>query len=230
MSAQNPIASSPSRHDGHDRSDVLLALAIAASGVALFATTAARVGAAASAVWLVSIVFTWVFLPCPALAVTHWAAGVRSWISRAPLLRGAVIVILASVGPATYAAMRPLMPHALLALLPWRATLHLAIFQLAVVLVPLEGTGLTLRLGRRDGLAAGIAFLAFALIGIPIGLGTGFIHWGWQRLGALDLAALAFKIYFLIALPEELLFRGLLQNVLERRWFEGRRWPGSVMI
>src|SRR5262249_8437106 len=140
------------------------------------------------------------------------------------------LIILASLGPATYAAMQPLVPHALLALLPWRATLHLAIFQWAVVLVPLEGIGLTFRLERRDGLAAGVAFLAFALVGIPIGVGTEFINWGWQRLGPLDLTALAFKIYFLIALPEELLFRGLLQNALEKRWFKDRRWPGSLVI
>jgi membrane protease YdiL (CAAX protease family) len=227
VSAQNPNTSSPARHD---RNQVVLALAIAASGVALFAATAARVGASASAVALVSIVFAWVFIPCPALTVSHWAAGLRSWIARAPLLRGAALVILASVGPVAYAALLPIVPHALIALFPWRASLHLAIFQLAVALVPLEGVGLTFRLERRDGIAALMAFLAFALIGIPIGLGSGFIHWGWQRLAPLDLAALAFRIYFLIALPEELLFRGLLQNGVERRWFEGRRWPGSLAI
>jgi len=155
---------------------------------------------------------------------------VRWWIARAPFLRGAALLILASIGPAAYAAVLPSVPHGLLVLLPWRATLHLAIFQLAVVLIPLDGIGLTFRLERRDGLAALIAFLAFALIGIPIGLGTAFIHWGWQRLTPLDLTALAFKIYFLIALPEELLFRGLFQNALEKRWFRYRRWPGSLAI
>jgi len=60
-------------------------------------------------------------------------------------------------------------------------------------------------------------FGLFALAGIPLGLGLGFIGWNphWPGLPEALLAAL-FTLIF-IALPEELLFRGLLQNLAQSR-------------
>ena len=84
----------------------------------------------------------------------------------------------------------------------------------------LDGVGFDLRL-RNDDVKVGLRELAFYTpIVVPIGLGLGFLHWhgvwpGWLKLMQLP-AALLFT-FFLIAVPEELFFRGWLQNLLERR-------------
>jgi hypothetical protein len=230
MSAQNPMASSEPPQLADHRREVAIGAAIAAGGVALFVAVAARAGAPPLGGLLASIVFVWVFMPCPALAVSRWAEGVRSWAWRAPLLRFAALVILASMGPAAYAAILPMVPRGVREFLPWMETVHLAALELAVLLAPAGWLGFNLSLGRRDWATAAIAFLAIAAVAIPLGLAIEFIHWGSPRLEPLHLTALAFKIYFLIALPEELVFRGLLQNALERRLPSGWRTPGSLVI
>jgi hypothetical protein len=89
-----------------------------------------------------------------------------------------------------------------------------------LVVRQLDGVGFDLRLRLRD-IAVGLREWAFYLpIAIPLGLGLGFLHlhafWlGWARL--LQLAGAALFTFFFIAVPEELFFRGWLQNLLERR-------------
>ena len=86
----------------------------------------------------------------------------------------------------------------------------------------LEGAGFNLRLRLRD-LGVGLREFGFyAPIAIPLGLTLGFLHlhpaWhGWLQAAG----AYAFSFFF-IAVPEELFFRGWLQNLLERR--VGRLW------
>jgi uncharacterized protein len=88
------------------------------------------------------------------------------------------------------------------------------------VLRRLDGVGFDLRL-RRSDVSVGLRELAFYMpIAISIGLSLGFLHWhggwpGWSKLMQLP-ASLLFT-FFLIAVPEELFFRGWLQNLLERR-------------
>ncbi|MGA2727772.1 MAG: CPBP family intramembrane glutamic endopeptidase [Terracidiphilus sp.] len=81
----------------------------------------------------------------------------------------------------------------------------------------LDGVGFDLRLRLRDAGVGLREFLLYALIAIPLGLGLGFLHFhhSWpQPLHAV--AAFVFTFLF-IAIPEELFFRGWLQNLLERR-------------
>lgn len=81
----------------------------------------------------------------------------------------------------------------------------------------LDGVGFDLRLRWRD-VATGVRqFGWYAPIAIALGLSMGFLHVHavWPRpltLGAAFLFTFAF-----IAIPEELFFRGWLQNLLERR-------------
>ncbi len=94
-----------------------------------------------------------------------------------------------------------------------------------LVLRRLDGVGFDLRLHLRD-IGVGLREWAFYVpIAIPLGLGLGFLHlhafWlGWPRL--LQLAGAAIFTFFFIAVPEELFFRGWLQNLLERSM--GRHW------
>lgn len=66
---------------------------------------------------------------------------------------------------------------------------------------------------KTELLFAAKMLLAFMAIGVPLGLATGFLtinpRFNWLMLIGKPLA-----IFFFIAVPEELLFRGLLQNLL----------------
>lgn len=86
----------------------------------------------------------------------------------------------------------------------------------------LDGVGFDLRLKFRD---AGVGLRELALytpIALALGLGLGFLHWhaGWPGFAPL-FGAWIFTFLF-IAVPEELFFRGWMQNLFERR--VGRTW------
>jgi uncharacterized protein len=80
-----------------------------------------------------------------------------------------------------------------------------------------DGVGFDLRLNRRDAVIGLREFGLYALIAIPLGLLLGFLHFHAQWPEPLHaIGAFVFTFLF-IAVPEELYFRGWLQNVLERR-------------
>jgi len=86
-----------------------------------------------------------------------------------------------------------------------------------LVLRRLEGVGFDLRVRLRD-LAIGARECAlYAPVAIGLGLGIGFLHLHavWPSLPSLT-GAWVFTFFF-IAVPEELFFRGWMQNLLERR-------------
>lgn len=78
------------------------------------------------------------------------------------------------------------------------------------------GIGYTFRLTAYDIGVAVVALLAFAVVVIPLGLVTGILKFT-PVIPPIGEAALALVTgYLFIALPEELLFRGLIQSGLER--------------
>lgn len=81
----------------------------------------------------------------------------------------------------------------------------------------LSGVGFDLRLRLRD-LAIGLREFAFyAPIAIPIGLGLGFLHVHGSVARPWLVAPAWVFTFFAVALPEEIFFRGWMQNLLERR-------------
>jgi len=89
----------------------------------------------------------------------------------------------------------------------------------------LEGVGYRL-LWRKQDVVDGFAnFLAFSLFGIPLGMALGFIHPHFSSASFGEMPLQFFGIYLTIAIPEELLFRGILQNLLCRSI---RRGPTGV--
>jgi uncharacterized protein len=79
-----------------------------------------------------------------------------------------------------------------------------------------KGIGYSIRWGKRWGLYVAGSFLVFACIAIPLGTALRFItfapQWSrWSTYAGLSLAILLFTAW-----PEELLFRGLLQNFLSK--------------
>ncbi|MGD0939487.1 MAG: type II CAAX endopeptidase family protein [Terracidiphilus sp.] len=104
---------------------------------------------------------------------------------------------------------------------------HLAIFNKVllldagiygfIALRQLEGTGFDLRLRIRDA-ATGLRELAlYTPIALALGLSLGFLHLHASWPGIEPMASAWVFTFFFIAVPEELFFRGWLQNLLERR-------------
>lgn len=86
-----------------------------------------------------------------------------------------------------------------------------------VVLRQLGGTGFDLRLRLADAAGGLRELVLYTPIALALGLGLGFLHAHatWPRLASIAGAWLF--TFFFIAVPEELFFRGWLQNLLERR-------------
>jgi len=80
----------------------------------------------------------------------------------------------------------------------------------------LEGVGYRCHFERQDGWIGLRNFLLFAPVAIPIGLLTGFITISGRQFSGCQVLLSALGIFFLIAIPEELLFRGIIQNFLEK--------------
>ena len=81
----------------------------------------------------------------------------------------------------------------------------------------LDGIGFDLRLRLSDVRTGLREFGWYAPIAIALGLGLGFLHFhaAWPR--SLTLAGALLFTFAFIAVPEELFFRGWMQNLLERR-------------
>jgi uncharacterized protein len=86
-----------------------------------------------------------------------------------------------------------------------------------VIIRKLQGSGFDLRLRSRD---VGIGLREAALytpIALALGLTLGFLHLHHAWPSLLMIPAAWIFTFFFIAVPEELFFRGWLQNLLERR-------------
>jgi membrane protease YdiL (CAAX protease family) len=81
----------------------------------------------------------------------------------------------------------------------------------------LHGVGFDLHWRRSDWKTGLREFLFYTPIAIALGLSIGFLHWHGRPERPWLLPAIWLFTYLLIALPEELFFRGWMQNLLERR-------------
>lgn len=91
-----------------------------------------------------------------------------------------------------------------------------------LLIKPIEGVGydLTPRLGDwKTGLRE---FLYYAPIVLTLGILLGFIHWQGLLAKTQQFPAAWIFTFIFVALPEELFFRGLVQNLLERHMTRGR--------
>ena len=116
-----------------------------------------------------------------------------------------------------------LLPEVKASLLPGIAlpihTLTAVLLSLFLFLVhhPLEGVGFTLRLGWGDLRDALAGLVAFAVVGLPLGWWMGFLRYNPAIPGLSEMLARVVGGYLLVALVEEVLFRGVIQNLLGRR-------------
>ncbi len=119
-----------------------------------------------------------------------------------------------------------------------------------MVLRNLEGVGFRLVWRWRDVSEALLNLLGYSLIAIPLGIALGFIHPHAMRAlargpmfqvawledivqsvrPAINFFFLWIGIYLTVAIPEELLFRGVLQNILVRTIRKGPRGLYGLLI
>jgi membrane protease YdiL (CAAX protease family) len=92
-----------------------------------------------------------------------------------------------------------------------------------MVIRNLEGVGYRLLWRKGDFIDGLTNFAAFTLLGIPLGLALNFLHPHWQSISPGQIALQFIGVYLTVAIPEELLFRGILQNFLVRSIPQGPR-------
>lgn len=140
-------------------------------------------------------------------------------------LRQYAVAIVALWLPVEFAAGASLVPVAA------RGFLHSVIYGIAILLglvlfigyAALPGMKINLPRGVRDFRLPAVAFLITAPILILVGIAIGFIpppHWPSQAAGRITAAV--GLIFAGTALPEEILFRALIQNLIMQRW--GANW------
>ena len=127
------------------------------------------------------------------------------------------VLALAAIGlPVEFRWLAGSFPHPGLSALPKFLLLDAALYAFLVVR-GLDGVGYDFRARLRD-LAIGLRELAFfAPIVIGLGLALSFIAFHHKIPGISDVVSAFMVTFFFIAVPEELFFRGLLQNMLEAR-------------
>jgi CAAX protease family protein len=134
------------------------------------------------------------------------------------------VIALAIVGlPVEFGWIREAFPHPGLSALPKILLMDSALYAFLVVR-RLDGVGYDFRARVRDVVIGLREWSFFAPIAIVLGIGVGFIapHGGMPPASSASPALLV--TFFLVAIPEELFFRGLLQNLLEARI----GYPGSL--
>jgi membrane protease YdiL (CAAX protease family) len=94
----------------------------------------------------------------------------------------------------------------------------------------LDGIGYRFRLAPRDIPVILASFAVFAAIAIPLGLAIDFIEYQRRSFDALGFLASFVVILLFIGIPEELLFRGLLQNFLDQWWGKGLRSLAAASV
>jgi uncharacterized protein len=94
----------------------------------------------------------------------------------------------------------------------------------------LDDVGYKLALRKEDWIDGLANFAAFSFLAIPLGYALGFIHFHAATVSLGGFALRFLGIYLTIAIPEELLFRGIMQNSLVRAIQRGPRGVYGLLI
>ncbi len=90
---------------------------------------------------------------------------------------------------------------------------------------PLQGIGFDFRFRLKDIGYALAGWGLFGIVGVPLGLSMGFLRLHFVSPPWTEFLAMVIGGYLLIALAEEILFRGIIQNLFLQRWGQ---WPAAL--
>lgn len=146
--------------------------------------------------------------------------------ARTPKLCWQDALALAAIGlPVEFRWLAGSFPHPGLSALPKFLLVGAALYAFLVVR-GLEGVGYDFRARWRD-LAIGVREWAFfAPFAFGLGFAVSFIAFNHKTHGPSDIVPAVMVTFFFVAVPEELFFRGLLQNLLEARL---GRWRALIV-
>lgn len=97
-----------------------------------------------------------------------------------------------------------------------------------VVVYGLKGMGYTFALNRADWKWTGICFSLFvAFFGVPLGISLQFVESSPEVMPIWLWPVAVVGIFFFTALPEEILFRGIILNLLQHSW---RAYPQAMLV
>lgn len=149
---------------------------------------------------------------------------------RTPKLCWQDAVALAAIGlPVEFRWLAGSFPHPGLSALPKFLLVDAALYAFLVVR-GLEGVGYDFRARWRD-LAVGVREWAFfAPFAFGLGFAVSFIAFNHKTHGFSDVVSMLMVTFFFVAVPEELFFRGLLQNMLEARMGRSRALIVAAVI
>jgi len=99
-----------------------------------------------------------------------------------------------------------------------------------IVVRNLDDVGYKLTLRKADWTEGLVNFVAFSLLAVPLGYALHFIRFRPQSVSLAGFAGQLLGIYLTIAIPEELLFRGILQNCLVKSIRRGPKGLYGLLI
>ncbi|MDE2263016.1 MAG: CPBP family intramembrane metalloprotease [Gammaproteobacteria bacterium] len=144
-------------------------------------------------------------------------AGALEYVPPGPKLGWQDVMVLGALGCAVeYGWLEPGLRHPGLGNIPKFLLADVALY-LYIVQRRLPGMGFDLRLRLRDLRIGAREWALFAPIGIALGLLLGFLRFHARLPAAGTFAGTVLVTFIFVALPEELFFRCLLQNLLETR-------------
>ncbi len=99
-----------------------------------------------------------------------------------------------------------------------------------LVIRDLKGVGYKLIFNRGDVKDGGLNFIAFTILAIPLGMALHFVHPHAQHFNVFAFLADYVGTYLTVAIPEEFLFRGVLQNLLVKTFHGPRRGRYGLLL
>jgi uncharacterized protein len=150
-----------------------------------------------------------------AAALHLWPAA-ANWADLVVLLSVGLLIDLGLLNTAwPFAGHTPLWPSGLGGF-PKMMMANVALYGYLVI-KPIENVGYDLVPQLSDFKTGLREFLFYVPFVLPLGFLLGFLHWQGSHAQPLQFPGAWFFTFFFVALPEELYFRGLIQNLLERR-------------
>jgi membrane protease YdiL (CAAX protease family) len=168
--------------------------------------------------FLLRFFLLFILLPVAIAALLYWQKERERAESRPPAFSAIdFIVLLTAAALISQRMLADSFPHPGLSSLPKMLVLVAALYGYLVVR-ELQGVGFDWNPHSRDFAVGAREYFFFLPFALAIGLSTGFIGFHSDIRQPALVIPLALSTFFFVAVPEELFFRGILQNLLRARF------------